>query len=136
MGTSSKTQPSRQRNRKASARSAHPQRRAPQAYIRVGGDDEAGEGFVCHSWVAVVEVLVPFEILRLGLSPRSGWRLRRHLLGALRRLFNRTDVHKRLVGEVVPFSGAEFAEGADGVFAGAVDALEAGELLGDVERLR
>ena len=60
----------------------------------------------------------------------------RQLLRLRRRLLDGADVHERLVGQVVPLAVAELVEGADGVRARDVDAREAGELLGDEERLR
>src|SRR5690606_1177647 len=59
-----------------------------------------------------------------------------HPLGLGGRFLDRADVHERLVGQVIPLAVAQLLERADGVLALAVDPLEAGELLGDEERLR
>src|SRR6185295_12025877 len=60
----------------------------------------------------------------------------RQLLGLGVRLLDGADVHERLIRQVVPLAFAQLVEGADGVLARGVVAGEAGELLGDVERLR
>src|SRR4029077_12648893 len=77
-----------------------------------------------------------WKVSFLAMVPQSARLLLRHLLGLGRRLFDRPDVHERLVREVVPLAVAQLLEGADRVLARAVDAGPAGELLGDEEGLR
>src|SRR5262245_44509911 len=57
------------------------------------------------------------------------------LLRLRRRLFDRPDIHERIIRQLVPLAVAQLLEAAQRVFLLGVVAGEAGELLGHEERL-